>query len=132
MGERETERDHGRERARLADERDRNADKRDRQADERDRWADERDRNADRRETLADRREKRVRFHEARFESVSGTRPNFEATLAAIDHESLDRAGAEVDRAKAGLLASTARSEREQAEIDREVARSRRTEQPPG
>ncbi|MEV6642605.1 hypothetical protein [Amycolatopsis sp. NPDC051371] len=128
----ETERDQQTERARVADERDDRADKRDSQADDRDRRADERDERAELRETVADKREKRIKFHEARFESSPGIPPNFEVTLAEIDHESLDGAGAEVDRAKARLVASTARSEREQAEIDREVARSLRTELPPG
>jgi hypothetical protein len=127
----ETEWGHESAPAHVADERDQLADERDHQADERDRRADERDRNADRRENLADKREKRIKFSEARFDSLSGKHPNFETALAEIDRESLDRDGAAVDRAKARLVTSMDRSEREQAEIDREVAQSLRTEPPP-
>ncbi|SEF25045.1 hypothetical protein SAMN05421837_102984 [Amycolatopsis pretoriensis] len=49
-----------------------------------------------------------------------------EANLADLDRQSLDRAGAEVNRAKDRLTATSDRTKREQAEIDREMARSGR------
>ncbi len=46
--------------------------------------------------------------------------------MADLDRQSLDRAGAEVNRAKDRLTATSDRTKREQAEIDREMARSGR------
>ncbi len=118
-----------RDRARVADERDKRADTRDSRADERERVADNRERTADRRETSADEREERIKYYEARFETALGSPPDFDANLADLEKQSLERAGAEVGRAKDRLLASSDRVKREQAEIDREVARSIRDNQ---
>ncbi|MGW5715435.1 hypothetical protein ACWEVP_04660 [Amycolatopsis sp. NPDC003865] len=112
------------ERARIADERDRRADDRDRRADRRERRADEREGMADRREAQADEREARIRHYEARFETSPGSAADFESNLTRFDHEALDRAGAEVTRARDRLAAASDRNKREQAEIDREMARS--------
>ncbi|RSD11537.1 hypothetical protein [Amycolatopsis eburnea] len=121
MGESE---DRGIARANLADERDRRADERDQRADERERRADERERVADEREARADKREQRIRYYEARFEG--GAHQDSQAVLTELDAEVLDRAGDEVARAKARLIAASDRTRREQAEIDREVAKSLR------
>ncbi|MGK3208270.1 hypothetical protein [Amycolatopsis sp. MEPSY49] len=121
-----------RDRARIADERDRRADARDRRADERERVADDRERTADRRETSANDREERIKYYEARFETALGTPPDFDANLADLEKQSLERASAEVARAKDRLTATSDRTRREQAEIDREVARSVRDNQADG
>ncbi|WP_290060450.1 hypothetical protein [Amycolatopsis solani] len=116
-------------RANLADKRDRIADERDRRADEREQRADDRERVADDREALADRREQRIKFYESRFESGKGDQSGWESA-AEVDAEVLDRAGAQVARAKARLIAASDRTKREQAEIDREMANSLRRVRP--
>ena len=104
-----------------------------RTADERDWTADERDRTADARETHADEREKRL---DARKELVTkraeqlqlGDPDRLASSLEAIalGRDAVHRSMARLERTEAALNESRPRADWEQAEIDREVAASRR------
>jgi hypothetical protein len=123
------------ERDRVADERDHIADERDRVADERDRVADEREDRANAREEQADERELRLDAREQHLSGHGGVpAPPPAERLIRDSQEAIGRGRdlalrsiARLDRSAAQLARGDRRDEREQAEIDHEVAASSRS-----
>jgi hypothetical protein len=103
-------------------------------ADERDRIADEGDRTADARETRADEREQRLNAWEHDLAERSGQIRTADradvvdggADARARGGEAMERSSARLDRAQAAWNACIKRTDREQAEIDRETASTAR------
>ncbi|PXX60410.1 hypothetical protein DFR70_110252 [Nocardia tenerifensis] len=116
----------------LADAREEAADWREETADAREAAADRRDVAADDREQAADRREAAADAREARLNARPRRRPDG-SSLAQTSREAIERARAlhvssslRLDRSAAALLQSEARGSMEQAEIDRNIAETRR------
>jgi hypothetical protein len=116
---------------RPADSREQVADEREQVADQREQVADERDRVADARDEQANAREERLDAREQQLEArIRRLRVNVDERVDdsrdAIQHglEALDRSRARLLRAEAALAAGANRTNREQAEIDREISRT--------